>query len=132
MANPVNHDFGVSLFPSGSQSAGTYYSAEGPPNTSGNLNNYSCRGLKVYINITAATGTLTVTIQGFDVASGLYYTILASTALASTGQTLLTVYPNATVTANVSINDVIPETFRISMAVAGGNITATVGACLIV
>jgi len=140
MSNPVNHDLGASLFPTGSQAAGTFYSTApgatqaGQSTSSGvwnNLTNTACRGLSLFVSVTAATGTLTVYVEGYDVASGLWYTILASAALGVTTQRLL-VYPGATVTTNVSADDVLPATFRIRMVVAGGNVTATVGGCLLV
>ncbi len=94
------------------------------------------KGIKVFINILniATAGTLTVTIQGKDPVSGNYYTILATTALNSMGFTVLTVYPGATVAANVAASDVLPDTIRIQ-AVVGGTVTgtfiATIAGCLI-
>lgn len=94
------------------------------------------RGVKVVVNITAITGTtptLTVAIQGRDQASGQYYTILASAALNATGTTVLTVYPGLPATANVSANDVLPPTWRISATIGGTTpaVTATIGASVI-
>lgn len=111
----------------------TVLSAQGTGTvTSADQLNVNGRGLKVFINITAITaGSLTVTIQGKDVISGTYYTILASAALAATGFTVLTVYPGATTTANVSIPDNLPRTWRISSVVATGPVTATVGASVL-
>lgn len=95
------------------------------------------RGVQIGINITAITGTtpsLTVTVQGKDVASGVYYTLLASAALTATGFTLLTVYPAAPTTANVSSPQVLPRTWRVTYAIAGTipAVTATIGASVIV
>lgn len=95
------------------------------------LQNYEARGVKVVINISAITGTgptYTVTIQGKDVASGQYYTLLASAALNATGTTVLTVFPGAPASANVSANDALPANWRIITAVAGTTpaVTATI------
>lgn len=80
------------------------------------------KGLLLYIDITAITGTtptLTVTIQGKSPVSGKYVTILASAALNSTGTTVLKVYPGLTAAANTVANDMIPPTFRVITAIGG-------------
>lgn len=95
------------------------------------------RGVQVGINITAITGTLptvTVTVQGKDAASGQYYTLLQSAAIAAAGFTLLTLYPGAPSTANVSSPQVLPATWRVIATVAGTGpaATATIGASVII
>lgn len=99
--------------------------------------NLTHRGVQVCVNITAITGTspsLTVTIQGKDSVSGAYYTLLASAALTATGLTVLTVYPGALTTANVSTPQPLPLNWRVITAIAGTTpaVTATVAANLIV
>jgi hypothetical protein len=73
------------------------------------------RALTVVIDVTAVTSTpsTTFTIQGIDRTSGKTWTILASTALASTGTVVLRVAPGITASANVSANDVVPPLIRI-------------------
>jgi len=98
--------------------------------------NYNGRGLQLGVNITALAGTtptLTVTVQGKDTASGQYYTLLQSTALAAVGFTNLTVYPGAPAVANVSSPQVLPRTFRVLYAIGGTTpgVTATIGASVI-
>lgn len=93
-------------------------------------------GVQVGVNITSIAGTtptVTVTIQGKDAASGAYFTLLTSAALAATGFTLLTVYPGALTTANVSTPQPLPLTWRVSVAIGGTSplVTATIGASLI-
>lgn len=131
LGNPwsrTNVDSGA-LITLAAQAAGTVTSAD--------QTNSGARGLKLVIDITAITGTsptLIVTIQGKDPASGKYYTILASAALAAVATTVLTVYPSQAVSANVSANDILPRTFRVSAVVGGTGpaVTATIGASLIV
>jgi len=99
--------------------------------------NYNGRGLKLVVNATAVTGTtpvLTVTVQGKDAASGAYYNILTSANITATGATVLTVYPGAATTANVSLPDVLPRTWRVLYTVTGTTpaFTATIGASVIV
>ena len=78
--------------------------------------------------------TITVTIQGKDTASGSYYTLLASTAIAADGVTELTVYPGITASSNVAASAHLPATWRVSYAFGGTTpaVTATIGACLLV
>lgn len=104
----------------------------GSPANQADQTNPGWRGLKVVIDITANAGGLgsaTVTIQGKDKASGKYYTILQSAALAAVATTVLTVFPGAAVAANLSANDQLPEVFRIIAAGNANPITYTVGAC---
>lgn len=104
---------------------------------SNDLTNPNCRGCVVIVDLTAGSGTsptLTVTIKGKDPASGKYYTILASAALAVTSTTQLTVYPGIAVTSNVSASTVLPSQFRIEGAIGGSNtplVTGTVSCVLI-
>jgi hypothetical protein len=66
--------------------------------------------LQMTVDITAitATGTVTVTIFGFDPVSGKFYTILASTALGAVATTVLRVGPALTAAANLVANDFMP------------------------
>jgi hypothetical protein len=87
------------------------------------------RGVTVGINTTIdAAGSYVVNIQGLDVASGQFYTIASSAALAAAAFTTLTVYPGVTVAANVAISAPLPRTWRIQAVVTTGPITATIGA----
>lgn len=91
--------------------------------------NLTARGVVVVINTTVFTaGTYTYTIQGKDPASGNYYTILASAAIAATGTVVLRVYPGLTAAANTVASDVLPKTWRILITGATSpNQTASVG-----
>lgn len=73
------------------------------------------RGVRVVINVTAvsATPSVTFTIQGKCLASGTYYTLLASAAITGTGQTVLVVYPGLTASANAVANNVLPSVWRV-------------------
>lgn len=87
---------------------------------------YEYRGLHLIIDATVvtATQTLTVTVSGVDRVSGKLYTLLASTALAVAGTTVLKVGPNLSQVNNLAVNDYMPPVFRVSVAVANG-LTAT-------
>lgn len=89
------------------------------------LENISGKAAHVVIDITSITGTAptaTFTVQGKDPVSGKYYTILASTALAATGTTVLKIGPNFAAAANVAANDILPRKFRVICTV-GGTVT---------
>ena len=90
-------------------------------------------GVLIGINITVITGaapTLTVILEGLDDASGVFYPILTSAALAATGLTVLTVLPGITVTANVSASAPVPITWRVRTVIGGATpaVTATISA----
>lgn len=103
--------------------------------TSTDQTNFNGRGVKLGINITAdsaGTALVVVTIQGKDIVSGQYYTILTSASIAAVGFSTLTVYPAITVTANVAASDILPRTWRVSVTVSGaGTASATVGSSTI-
>lgn len=91
------------------------------------------RGLTLFVNISALTGTsptLTVTIQGVDPVSGATVTLLASTAIAATGVHMLQIYPALPATANVSANAVLPSNWQVIWAIGGTTpaVTATISA----
>lgn len=99
--------------------------------------NPSARGVQIGVNITAISGagaSLTVIVEGLDLASGQHYTLLSSAALTATGFTLLTVYPGAAVVANSSASTPLPRGWRVSYVIAGTtpSVTATVGASLVI
>jgi len=95
-------------------------------------NNFS-RGVNVGVYLQSLTGgSVTIHIQGKDAASGQYYDILVSSAIVTTGFTLLTVYPGLVVAANAAANAVLPATWRVTAVLAAGvTVTGTVGASVI-
>jgi hypothetical protein len=106
------------------QAAGSVFSAD--------LKNVAGHSAKCTVTITAVTaGSVTVTIYGKDGASGQYFSLLASSAIASPGQSILTVGPGLPVTSNVSANDVLPPTWRVGAAVVTGPASGTVGCSVI-
>ena len=120
-AQNFNHDTGPLITLSGATAAAF----------SPDQSNPSTHAAKCVVNLTSVTGTVTVTIYGKDGGSGTYYAILASAALNSTGQTVLTVGPGLTASANAVANDYLPALWRIGVAVATGPITGTIGCSLV-
>lgn len=104
--------------------------AAGTVNT-GDLDMRQCIGCLIFINVTALTGTLTVTLQGKDETSGNYYSIISSPAIAATGMSVFRVYPGLTAAANATVNDITPVTCRLSSVVATGPATAAISVQLI-
>ena len=97
---------------------------------SANITNYNHRGVHIIINVTAITATPSVvpTIQGYDPLSTTYYTLLTGVAITATGYTILKIYPGIGAVANAAANDILPNTWRISMAHADADsITYSVG-----
>lgn len=87
-------------------------------------------GMNLAVDITViTTATVTVTVQGKDELSGKYYTLLATTALAAVATTAIQIFPGAVVTANVSANAMLPNTYRIQAVLGGAatQVNATIG-----
>lgn len=84
------------------------------------------QSLIVVIDVTAVgvTPSVVFTIQGKDVASGKYYTILASAAITATGTVVLRVSPHLTASAGLIAKDNVPSTWAVD-AVHGNGTTIT-------
>lgn len=83
--------------------------------------NYNARGVIVDFDLTVKNSTsITVTIKGKDTLSGVYSTILASAAIATTGHTQLKIAPGITVAANLAVADMVPRVWRVEITRAGG------------
>lgn len=96
--------------------------------------NFDKSGCHVVIDVTAVTSTPSVvfTLQGKDAVSGKYYTILASSAISTTGTTVLKVFKGATASANAVANDLLPRTWRVVATHGNANsITYSVGVSLV-
>ena len=96
--------------------------------------NMCYRGLHVILVTSAiGTGSITLTIQGKDPASGLYYTLLAGAAVTTNTTNVYKVYPGLPATANVSANDILPRRWRVSIVANNANpADFTVGVNLVV
>ena len=107
--------------------------------SSADITNYNGRGVMVFLNVTAASGTggLTLTIQAKDPVSGNYFNLNANpSAVTSTGNgTVYIVYPSTlTAAGNVtqSTQAVLPRTFRITVTHGdASSYTYSVGASII-
>jgi hypothetical protein len=113
------------IFPSAARTAAAYTSPE--------LWNPWAQGVRLFINITdnsGNTGTVTVKIQVKDPVSGNYVdlALATTTAIATTGTSMLTVYPSVTETANVDVSEPLGMSWRVVATVGTATCTFSVGA----
>lgn len=74
------------------------------------------RTAQFIVDITAGAGvsdTITIEIDGYDSASGKWYTILDSAALNAVGTTILRVGMEYTASSNLIAKDFLPDKFRV-------------------
>lgn len=93
------------------------------------VNSHGHRGLTVTLSTTViGTGSVTVVIEGKDKASGTYWTILSGAAVVTNTVNRYWFFPGATVAANISANDELPEVYRVRLVANNANaVTCTVG-----
>lgn len=134
-ADNVGQNSEVTLFSSAARAEG-----DSPFTTADQSNTYA-RGVEVFLDVTAASGTsptLDVKLQAKDPASGSYFDIPGASFAQQSGTTslALTVYPGVAETANEGVSDVIPKTWRAHAAVGSGSsdgsFTFTLGASYII
>lgn len=88
----------------------------------------------VIFDVTVVSGTpsLTAAVQGKDLTSGKYYTLVTGAAVTATGTQVLKVGPGFTVTANVSVADALPEVWRVTVTHGtSDSVTYSVGSVMI-
>lgn len=99
------------------------------------LTNINCRGAHFAVDVSSITDTpsIVVTIQGKDELSGIYYDLLSSNAITAVGTTILKIYPGINSIPNGATPDILPRTYRASVANADADsITYSVGVSLVV
>lgn len=78
------------------------------------------RGVRLYIDVDSITDTPSITVsigvRAGDASSTEYVTVLSSAAIASTGQTILEVYPDGAAVANQRATFHIGRGFQVSVA----------------
>lgn len=100
--------------------------------TGADTTNYNGRGVKVVLDTTSVgTGSVTLKIQGKD-ANNVYYDMLTGTAVTTVSTVVYTLYPGATAAANLTVNDVLPRTWRVVVTANNANTqTYSVSSCVI-
>lgn len=93
--------------------------------TLADLPTYGAQYLNVVLDMTTAgTGSVTLTINGKDPASGKYYLILAGAAVTTNTTNRYKVGPNVTASANAIAQDYLPATIQLVVTANNAN-TAT-------
>lgn len=90
--------------------------------SSADQTNYNSKGLHVVLDVTSAgTGSITLSIEAKDTLSGKYYTLLTGAAVTTDSTNVYKVYPGLPATANVSANDIVPRTYRVTVTANNAN-----------
>jgi hypothetical protein len=91
--------------------------------TSADLLNYGgCSALNVVLDMTTVgTGSVTISIDGKDTASGKYYNILTGAAVTTNSTNRYRIGPTITAVANSIAQDYLPRTFRIVVTANNAN-----------
>jgi hypothetical protein len=113
----------------GSQTLVTMTAQGAGTQDSPDFTNSAWRGVVVFVNISAVTGTVSVVpvVQGRDPVSGVYYDICVGTARTGTGLFTVSTYPSAVASGGVICNAILPITWRIEMRHGAGVTPATTG-----
>lgn len=88
-------------------------------------------GIHVILDATVnagSAGSITVTINGKDPASGKYYLLLSGAAVTTVTTNVYRIYPGMTASANATANDALPPIFQIVVTANNSNpVTYSVG-----
>ena len=97
--------------------------------TSADQLNVNGHCLHVILNVTSAgTGSVTLSINGKDPASGVYYNLLTGVAVTTNSTNVYKIGPALTAAANAVANDWVPRTFQIVVTANNSNsMTYSVG-----
>ena len=93
------------------------------------------RGVQLIVDVTAiaATPSITVSIQGKDQATGIWYSLLTSAAITTVSTNILRVEPAATPVANTVADAGMPRIWRVNVVLGDADsITYSVSANLLV
>lgn len=97
--------------------------------------NHNARGVYLFVNVTAVSGTtpaLAVRLQVQDPVSATWVDLpgAVTASLTAAGLTMLTVYPDVTAAANVAVDAPLPRTWRAAWTITGTtpSFTFSVGA----
>lgn len=103
---------------------------------SSDFENRTSRGVRLFLDITAASGTtptLDVKVQSKDTETGKYVDLPggAFAQKTTTGTDDLVIYPGVAETANRSVSDVLSRDWRVVATIAGTtpSFTFSIGAC---
>lgn len=90
--------------------------------TGGDIHTYGATQVEVTLDMTTVgTGSVTLSIQGFDVAKGAFVTLLASAAIVTDITTILRYGLGFPVVANASAAGVLPGVIRVVVTANNAN-----------
>lgn len=126
---PDRANHGETVLASAAQTADVQTAAQDNP---------SARGVRLYLDITAASGTsptLDGDVEVQDPVTGDWVAIPGASFAQATGISAqqLVIYPGIAETANVSVNDFLSRTWRVNFSIGGGtpSFTFSLGADLL-
>jgi hypothetical protein len=98
---------------------------------SADLINYNHRGVHVALNYSTGTANLVLRIQGKDAFGGAYYNIATGVSISASSTAIFKLYPGISAGAagitGMSVNDVLPRTWRVTVVGSGTSATANYG-----
>ena len=98
---------------------------------SGDIVNYNHRGAHVALHYSTGTANLLLRIQGKDEFSDVYYNIASGVSISASSTAIFKVYPGISAGAagitGMSVNDVLPRTWRVMVVGSGTSATANYG-----
>lgn len=98
---------------------------------SSDLINYNHRGVHVALHYSTGTANLVLRIQGKDEFSDVYYNVATGVSISASSTAIFKLYPGISVGAatitGMSVNDVLPRTFRVMVVGSGTSATANYG-----
>jgi hypothetical protein len=90
--------------------------------TSADITTYNLRGINVILDMTnVGTGSVTVSIDGKDPASGKYYNLLTGAAIGTNSTNVYKIGDGLTAVANAVANDRLPRIIRIVVTANNAN-----------
>lgn len=89
-------------------------------------------GIKLYLDVTAITGTLDVKLQSKDLLSGKYFDIAGASFSQKSGvlQDDLILSENITPIANRAVSQILPDIWRVVCTIVTGPVTFSLGGVL--
>lgn len=79
-------------------------------------------GLVAVLHMTVVgTGSVTLTVSGYDPVGGATWTILTGAAVITNTTNVYKIYPGLTAAANATVSDVIPRTIQLTVTANNAN-----------
>jgi len=93
--------------------------------------NAGYRGGHIVINTTAVATGASLTPSIIGLCNNVEYTILTGDVISSTGVTILKIYPGIGSLVNGAVSDILPNQWRLDVAVTGGSVSFTANGNLV-